>query len=232
MGKTALTINFALNSAANPDNHVTYLPAETGEESIIKRAIAILGELPVNAMRNPNKYLSEYDKVQFAKTVDKLGKLPLHIEELHDIREIRQLARETRKANPTKRLLFIIDHLGHLNCGGKQYASRTLEFEDYCMQLKAIAKEYKVAVMLLSQLSREVEKRPNKRPMNSDLRDSGSIEQIADLIAFLYRDNYYLKDGEKKPQDVIEFIISKNRDGGVGTRFFEFIPNTNKVVEL
>jgi replicative DNA helicase len=228
--KTAITVNMMIKSAME-GNAVTYIPAETGPESIVKRAIAIYGNLPVNAMRHPSKHLNAMQMDTYKKTIAALKKLPLHIEELHDIREIRQLARERTRALPNKKHLFIIDHLGHLS-DGKVYQSRNLEFEEYCKALKAIAKDYNIALILLSQLSRGVEQRPDKRPMNSDLRDSGAIEQIADVITFLYRENYYLPDDKKHVDDVIEFIISKNRDGGTGTKKLRFLPNTNRVVEL
>lgn len=226
-GKTALTVNFFLQSALE-DAVTTYIPAETGDESIIKRSIAVLGGLPVNAMRHPSKYLTKDEMITYNQTLVKLRRLPLHIEELHDIRDIKQLARERRREHPDKRHLFIIDHLGHL-CDGQAHTSRNLEFESYCKQLKDIAKEYNIAVMLLSQLSREVEKRPDKRPMLSDLRDSGAIEQIADVIMFIYRGAYYDKTST---DNTMELIIAKNRDGGTGTKYLEFFPTTNRVAEI
>lgn len=229
MGKTALTINFALR-AAKQGALVLYIPAETGEGSIVKRAVAIMGNLPVNVMRNPSKFLDAKGIQKYHDTFDALDKLPMHIEELHDIREIKQLVREKRRENPTQKILVVVDHLGHLS-NGTVYQSRTIEFEEYCKQLKDIAKQYNVAMMLLSQLSRTVEQRNDKRPMSSDLRDSGAIEQIADVIAFLYRDNYYKKDHLKSEKDILEFIVTKNRDGSTGTMMFEFIPSTNRVVE-
>lgn len=229
MGKTAITVNFALESAKE-GQAVTYIPAETGESSIVRRAISILGKLPVNAMRNPKKYLSKEQMDTYKETITKLLKLPLHIEELHYIGDIRQLARERTKAEPNKKHLFIIDHLAHIK-DHEKYQSRTIEYESYCQKLKDIAKEYNIAVMLLSQLSRGVEQRPDKRPMMSDLRDSGGIEQISDVIAMLYRDSYYKKDGEKPVDDIIEFQIVKNRDGGTGTTELLFIPETNQVLD-
>lgn len=229
IGKTAITVNFFLHAAVK--GYIpTYIPAETGEDSIIKRAAAILGNLPVNAMRHPKKHLTSTQFGQYERVLEKMAQYPMHIEELHDIREIKQLARERTKTYPDGKHLFIIDHLGHIS-NGQTYQSRTIEFEEYCKQLKDIAKQYNIAMILLSQLSREVEKRPDKRPMMSDLRDSGAIEQIADVIAFLYRESYYKRDNPP-PKDIVEIIIAKNRDGGVGTVTLEFIPETNRVIEV
>lgn len=229
MGKTALTINFMLHSAMK-GAEVIYIPAETGEESIIKRAIAILGGLPVNGMRNPKEFFSEYQLNQMQNVVKNLTRLPIHIEELHDIGDIKQLIREKRKEYQDKKILVIIDHLGHIS-NSKMYQSRNLEYEDYCKELKNMSKEYNVATMLLSQLSRGVEQRQDKHPMLSDLRDSGSIEALADLIIFLYRENYYLKDEEKSVEDYIELNVAKNRDGATGTCKLRFLPSTNRVIE-
>lgn len=228
IGKTAVTINFMLHSAVK--GYIpTYIPAETGDESIAKRAIAILGNLPVNAMRHPTKHLTATQLGTYHRTVERLEKMPIHIEGLQDIREIKQLMRERTKQHPDGKHLLIIDHLAHLH-DGETYQNRTIQYEEYCKKLKDLAKQYNVAVMLLSQLSREVEKRQDHRPMMSDLRDSGAIEQIADVIAFLYREAYYNRD-EAPSQQELEIIIAKNRDGGTGTVKLEFIPETNRLVE-
>lgn len=230
MGKTAITVNWLLKSVQS-DPHVmsSYFPAETGDESILKRSVAILGSLPVNCMRNPMKYLSENQKEIYNKTMSKLTHMNINIDDTGDIREIRQIARERTRKYPNHKHLFIIDHLGHL-FDGNVYQSRNLEYESYCKQLKAVAKDFNVSVILLSQLSRGVEQRENKRPMNSDLRDSGSIEQIADIIMMLYRDSYYTD--EEKDVDEIEVIITKNRDGALGTFTYPFIKQTNEVREM
>lgn len=227
MGKTAITVNFFIKSAL-AGFATTYVPAETGDESIVKRCIAVLGGLPSDSIRNLKKYLSPKQLLKYQETMLELKKHPLHIEELHNINDIRQLIRERKRAEPKKRHLVIIDHLGHLS-DDNNHANRTLEFESYCKQLKDIAKEMDVALILLSQLSRGVEQRQDKRPMLSDLRDSGSLEQIADVICFLYRENYYLPPEEQHQKDIIEFIIAKNRDGALGTIKFEFVKETTRV---
>jgi replicative DNA helicase len=233
MGKTAITVNFMLKSAL--EGHcVTYIPAETGDESIIERAIAIYGNLPVSAMRNPVKFLAPNQLEKFKRVSEEIAELPIHVEQLRDIREIRQLIRERKNEFPDRKHLVIVDHLAHLKINGMTFPSRTIELEEYCMELKEIAKDFNVCMMLLSQLSRDVEKRPDKTPVMSDLRDSGALEQIADVVAMLYRASYYMKPEEKAKleKDVIDFIITKNRRGALEKISFEFKPTTNRVDKI
>lgn len=233
MGKSALACNLALHSAKN-GHEAVLIPSETGTKSFIKRLVAIHSGLPVNVMRNPKKYLTHPDDLKlFKDTFDDLNKLPLSVKTLHDVNEIRQLARKMRKNNKYGKILMIVDHLGHLEMKGVHFQNRTQEYEAYCKSLKDTARDFNIAIILLSQLSREVEKRQDKRPMNSDLRDSGSIEQIADIIMFIYRKSYYMSEEEKDAlkHDEMELICTKNRDGELGTAVFTFDGECNQIRE-
>src|SRR5699024_6626581 len=154
----------------------------------------------------------------------------LHIhEKATTINEIKSNIRKAVNDNPEDRHLVVIDYLQLIRTTGR-YERRDLEVGAITRDLKLLAKELNIPIILLSQLSRAVEQRQDKRPMMSDLRESGNIEQDADVVGFLYRDDYYDADSEK--QNIIEIIISKQRNGPVGTVELAFVKEYNKFVDL
>jgi len=154
--------------------------------------------------------------------------LEIH-EDATTIEEIKREITQAVKNDPEGNHMVIIDYL-QLITTIKKYDRRDLEVGDIARQLKLLAKKLNIPIILLSQLSRNVEQRQNKRPINSDLRESGNIEEHADLIGFLYRDDYY--DSQSEKQNIIETIISKQRNGPTGTVEFAFIKEYGKFVDL
>ena len=174
-------------------------------------------------LRNPYRLFQENDWNELHQAMDALSKLDLHIFDQGgmDIPFIRTNVRKLRrKYGEEKRLLVIIDYLQLIVGDPRLKGNRQAEISEISRALKQMAKELNVVVIALSQLSRAVESRPDKRPMLSDLRDSGQIEQDADVISFLYRDDYYDQRSELKDQ--IEVIVAKHRNGPVGTVHLAF----------
>lgn len=213
MGKTALALNFveaALFSQAKP---VLVFSLEMPADSLIMRMLSSVGRIDQGNLRNGALLDEDWPKLQsaFAKLKDKklfiddtAGLSPAEIRA-----RIRRLEREHGEPG-----LIMIDYLQLMQVPGNS-EGRTQEISEISRSLKALAKEYDCPVIALSQLNRGVEQRPNKRPMNSDLRESGAIEQDADVILFIYRDEYYNEDSNEK--GVAELIIGKQRNGEVGT---------------
>jgi replicative DNA helicase len=213
MGKTALALNFVESAVMAQPKPVLVFSMEMPADSLIMRMLSSLGRIDQGRLRNGKLQEDDWPKLEHAarKLKDKL----LFIDDTAgltptDVRaRVKRIARE--HGNPA---LIMLDYLQLMHVAGNK-DGRTQEISEISRSLKGLAKEYECPVIALSQLNRGVESRPNKRPMNSDLRESGAIEQDADVILFIYRDEYYNEESPDK--GIAELIIGKQRNGEIGT---------------
>jgi len=228
MGKSALAINIATNVAAKTNKGVAIFSLEMPKEQIANRIISSEGLIDSNKIRSG--LLEEEDWDKLSNAVGAMTGIPLYIEDDATL-TITDIRTRCRKLHMEKGLgLIVIDYLQLISPLGKKNASREQEISEISRSLKILSKELSVPVIALSQLSRGVEKRDDKRPLLSDLRESGSIEQDADIVLFLYRDDYYNKDSERK--NITEVIIAKNRAGSIGTVDLAWLPSYTKFANL
>lgn len=218
MGKTALALNFAMN-AANKNETVALFSLEMSSEQLIQRMLSSQSFVNSSKIRNFN--LNENDESKIDSAIIKLSKYEMYIDDTPAAKlgDIQTKARKLKSKRDNIGLI-IIDYLQLIRMVKRKGHSenRQQEVSEISRGLKEIARELNVPVIALSQLSREVEKRPNKRPMLSDLRESGSIEQDADIVMFIYRDDYYNKSEEddKNAPSIVEVDIAKHRNGPTG----------------
>ena len=214
MGKTAFALNIAQNVAKSSDKAVAIFSLEMGAESLVERMLSAEGLIPSYHVRTGNLSESEWRRMISAQ--ERLAKRKIFIDDTAGIRisEIRSKAKRLAQENGGLGLI-VIDYLQLIEGRGRE--NRQQEVSEISRQLKIIAKELKVPVIAISQLSRGVDQRNDKRPILSDLRESGSIEQDADIVAFLYREAYYKRDEQEEPDNVTELILEKNRHGSLGT---------------
>lgn len=211
MGKTAFALNIAKNVALDQDKAVIVFSLEMSNTELMKRFFSM--ESKIDARRLTAGNFSEEEYKEIIRTTGIMGNAKLILEERSNtISDIKSKCRKASKEQDIQ--LIIIDYL-QLVSANRRIESRQLEVAEISRALKGLARELKVPVIALSQLSRAVEQRENKRPMLSDLRESGAIEQDADIVMFLYRDEYYNKDTDKK--GVSEVIVAKQRKGPVGS---------------
>lgn len=232
MGKTAFALNLATYAAMTQDKSVAVFNLEMSAEQLAMRILSSLGQLEGFKLRTGNLMNNDWKRINEA--VSQLSNTNLVIDDTPGITigEIRAKCR--RLASSEKGLsLVIIDYL-QLISGGKNYgANRQQEVSDISRSLKTLAMELNVPIIALSQLSRSVEGREDKRPLMSDLRESGSIEQDADIVAFLYRDDYYNKEARTEDNTSIsELIIGKHRNGPTATIELLFKKNTSTFLNL
>lgn len=228
MGKTAFILNSMLNATRKKDVMVTFFSVEMDEGSIIDRFIAAQGKINLAKMRNPNKNFNENEWERHSKAIGQLESLNIDIRMEKTVPEMRAIMRRNVKKHPDKKHAVYIDFLTMIR-STNHYNNRHLEVEEIVSDLKQIAKDFKVPIILLAQLSRSIEQRQDKHPMMSDLRESGSIEQTADTVMFLYREEYYNPDTENR---LTELIVAKNRNGPVGKLEFRFFKETNVFSEV
>lgn len=215
MGKTALALNIAQNVATKSNKAVAVFSLEMGAESLVERMLSAEGTIINHHIRTGNLTVNEWQRLIYAQ--GQLAEAPIFIDDTAGVKITDIRARARRLSQETDGLgLIVIDYLQLIQ--GSRSDNRQQEVSEISRQLKIIAKELKVPVIALSQLSRGVEQRNDKRPIMSDLRESGSIEQDADIVAFLYRDAYYQDKKDGQPEnDITELIIRKNRHGNLGT---------------
>ena len=212
MGKTAFVLNVAEYAALKSNVTTAIFSLEMSQDQLVKRILAMNSRVDSQAIRTGN--LSGEDWASLMESARIVGNSNLVIDDTSAI-SISELRSKCRKLKLEKNLgLVIIDYL-QLMSGSKKSESRQQEISEISRSLKSLAREISVPVVALSQLSRAVEQRPDKRPMLSDLRESGAIEQDADVVMFIYRDDYYNRDTEEP--GVSEIIIGKQRNGPVGT---------------
>lgn len=209
MGKTSFAMNIAINVARRSDKEVVTFNLEMSKEQLATRILSTEALVESNSLRNGR--ISAEDWVKLATSAGYLSSLPLFIDDTASM-TVQQMKAKLRRVKNLG--LVIIDYLQLMQSTSRS-DNRVVVISEITRQLKVMAKELNVPVILLSQLSRAVEGRNDKRPMLSDLRESGSIEQDADIVLFLYRDAYYNKESQK--QNVSECIVAKNRHGETGT---------------
>lgn len=232
MGKTAFVLNIALNYADKNNGPVGIFSLEMPEQGLLKRMMSNVGNINAQNMRNPMKNFSDDDWGKTTLALGQLNKMPLHIFDKSgvDVAYIRKKCRTLKRKYPDQHIVIMIDYLQLIIGNPKHGGNRTAEISEISRMLKHICRELDITIIALSQLSRGVEQRQDKRPMMSDIRESGQIEQDADVIGFLYREDYYDKETENK--NIIEIIIAKQRNGPVGTVQLAFIKEYNKFVNL
>lgn len=229
MGKTAFVLNIAQYIAFKKDRSVAIFSLEMSKEQLVNRLFSLEAQVDAQAIRTGNMKDSDWEKLIEGAGI--IGKSRLIIDDTPGI-SISELRSKCRKYKLEHGLdIIIIDYLQLMTGSvGKSSESRQQEISEISRSLKGLARELNVPVIALSQLSRAVESRPDKRPMLSDLRESGAIEQDADVVMFIYRDEYYNKDSEFKRQ--AEIIIAKQRNGPVGTVNLAWLGEYTKFANL
>ena len=227
MGKTAFVLNIAEYMAFRSNETVAIFSLEMSKEQLVNRLFALESRVDSQILRTGN--LSDNDWSSLIAAAGVIGRSNLIIDDTPGI-SVSELRSKCRKYKLEHNLgIIMIDYL-QLMQGSRKSESRQQEISDISRSLKEIARELQVPVVALSQLSRAVEQRPDHRPMLSDLRESGAIEQDADVVMFLYRDDYYNHDTEKK--DVAEVIIAKQRNGPIGTVELAWLPRYTKFANM
>ncbi len=229
MGKTAFVLNIAQYMAFKKDKSVAIFSLEMSKEQLVNRLFSLESQVDAQAIRTGNMKDSDWEKLIEGAGI--IGGSRLIIDDTPGI-SISELRSKCRKYKLEHGLdIIIIDYLQLMTGSvGKSQESRQQEISEISRSLKGLARELNVPVVSLSQLSRAVESRPDKRPMLSDLRESGAIEQDADVVMFIYRDEYYNKDSEFKKQ--AEIIIAKQRNGPVGTVNLAWLGEYTKFANL
>jgi replicative DNA helicase len=230
MGKTSLAINIAEHVALNEGLPVAVFSMEMGAAQLAIRVMGSIGRIDQSRLRTGK--LTDDDWPRFFEAAEKLKRMNLHIDETPGLTpgELRANARRLARAQG-KLGLIVVDYLQLMSgSSGGADENRATEIGEISRGLKGLAKELQCPVIALSQLNRSVETRTDKRPMMSDLRESGAIEQDADVIMFIYRDDYYNKDS--KEPGVSEIIIGKQRNGPTGTVKLAFLKPLTKFENL
>ena len=228
MGKTAFALNIATNAAVRANVPVAVFSLEMSKEQLVNRILCSEAMVDSNKVRTGK--LEEDDWAKLAGAIGPLSEAEIYIDDTPGI-NVTEIRAKCRKLKLEKNIgMVVIDYLQLVQGSNKRNGSREQEISEISRSLKILAKELNVPVIALSQLSRAAEQRPDHRPMLSDLRESGAIEQDADIVTFLYRDDYYNKDSEKK--DIAEVIIAKHRGGSTGTVELLWLGSYTKFVNL
>lgn len=229
MGKTAFVLNIAQNVAFKENLCVAIFSLEMSKEQLVNRLFSLESKVDSQHIRTGSLTDAEWEKL--IESAGVIGKSKLIIDDTPgiSISELRSKCRKFKMEHDLK--MIIIDYLQLMSgSGGRSSDSRQQEISDISRSLKALARELQVPVIALSQLSRAVEQRPDHRPMLSDLRESGAIEQDADVVMFIYRDDYYNHDSEMK--GIAEIIIAKQRNGPIGTVNLVWLPDYTKFANM
>ena len=228
MGKSAFALNIATNAAVRGNTPVAIFSLEMSKEQLVNRILCSEAMVDSNKVRTGK--LEDEDWGKLAEAIGPLSETGIYIDDTPGI-SVMEIRAKCRKLKLEKNIgLVVIDYLQLVQGSNKRNSSREQEISEISRSLKILAKELNVPVIALSQLSRAVEQRPDHRPMLSDLRESGAIEQDADIVMFLYRDDYYNEDSEKK--NVAEVIIAKHRGGSTGTVDLGWLGSYTKFVNL
>jgi replicative DNA helicase len=230
MGKTALAINIAEHVALNEGLPVAVFSMEMGAAQLAVRIVGSIGRIDQGHLRTGK--LTDDEWPRLSEAIEKLRTISLHIDESAGLTSSELRANARRLSRQCGQLgLIVVDYLQLMSGSSSDGENRATELGEISRGLKMLARELKCPVIALSQLNRSVEQRPDKRPMMSDLRESGAIEQDADIIMFIYRDEYYTKEQCKEP-GVAEVIIAKQRNGPTGTVKLAFLRQITKFESL
>ncbi|CAM3808252.1 replicative DNA helicase [Alkalicoccus chagannorensis] len=228
VGKTAFALNISQNVATKTDENVAIFSLEMGADQLVMRMLCAEGN--IDAQRLRTGALEDEDWQRLTMAMGSLAKAGIYIDDTPGVK-VKEIRSKCRKLKQEAGLgMIMIDYLQLIQGDARSSEGRQQEVSEISRELKGLARELEVPVIALSQLSRGVESRQDKRPMMSDIRESGSIEQDADIVAFLYRDDYYDQESDKK--DIIEIIVAKQRNGPVGTVELAFVKEHNKFVNL
>ena len=228
MGKTAFVLSMAKNMAVNHNTPVALFSLEMSNVQLVNRLIVNVCEIPGEKIKSGRLENYEWEQLDFK--IKELYDAPIYVDDTPSLSvfELRTKARRLVREHGIK--IIIIDYLQLMNASGMAFGSRQEEVSTISRSLKGLAKELNIPIIALSQLSRSVESRQVKRPMLSDLRESGSLEQDADIVMFLYREDYYNPETENK--NITELIVAKHRNGPVGTVNLFFHKQFTKFVSL
>ena len=230
MGKTALAINIAEHVALNEGLPVAVFSMEMGAAQLAVRVVGSIGRIDQSHLRTGK--LTDDEWPRLTEAIEKLRSIPFHIDESAGLSSGELRASSRRLARQCGKLgLIVVDYLQLMSGSSNDGENRATELGEISRGLKMLAKELQCPVIALSQLNRSVETRPDKRPMMSDLRESGAIEQDADIVMFIYRDEYYTKEACKEP-GVAEIIIAKQRNGPTGMIKLAFLKPITKFESL
>ena len=226
MGKTALALNIALNAASVSQGAIAIFSLEMPAEQLAMRMFSAKSKVDSQKIRTGK--LSDGDWSRINESVEELKREKFFIDDTSGIKVGEMYAKCRKLKNDNGLALVLVDYIQLIQTNGTS-ESRQQEISDISRRLKAMARELEVPVIALSQLSRLVERRDNKRPMLSDLRESGALEQDADLVLFIYREDYYNREEEKQQEERedVELIIAKHRNGPTGTVKLAFERNIN-----
>lgn len=230
VGKTAKMLNHAI-AHCNNGGLTAIFSLEMDQESLNKRLISTIGRIDGFKMRNPKQYFNDHDWSNFNNAMGELSNMNIHIfdQSGQTVPFIRSKVKKLKRKYPDTPILVMIDYLQMMR-SETRHETKNIEIGEISRGLKELAKDADVPVYLLSQLSRGVESRQNKRPVMSDIRESGSVEQDADVIEFLYRDDYY--DAESENKNMVEVIIAKQRNGPVGTVELAYLKEYNLFLDV
>lgn len=231
IGKTAFALNLTVN-AGKSGAIVPVYSLEMGKLSLGQRILSSESHINSRNIRIGTSALTMDNWKRMTHEVGILSGMDILLNDTAgvDVNKIKRDLIKLRKDNPDREIVCFIDYLQLIKGSSYHKGNRTQELSEISRELKLIAKGYNICIVALSQLSRGVEQRQDKRPMMSDIRESGSIEQDADVVAFLYRDDYYDKESENK--DIVECIIAKQRDGAIGTVSLAFVKEYGRFVNL
>lgn len=229
MGKTAFILNVAMNQTEEWDeeaqdhaNHLHVFSLEMAEEQLVQRMLGAFGRINAHNLRSGQLAEEDWGKLTHSMAYfSNLSNLDIYDKPATTVPEIIQEVRTAQRKYPNRKHIVMIDYLQLMGYHGKSNDTQTVKVGEISKALKQMAKTLNVCVVALSQLSRGVEQRQDKRPMMSDIRESGNIEQDADVIGFLYRDDYYDRESENK--NIVDIILAKQRNGAVGTISLAFI---------
>lgn len=230
VGKSALGINIGL-AAAGKETVVDLFSMEMPKRMVLQRILSCIGHVDGGKWKNPKRFMSEADVQCISSAAGRFADLKffIHEDSRPTVMSIRSEVRKSIKKYPDSQHLVILDYLSFIDMPGR-FERNDLKVGAITKALKQMARKCNLPVLLVCQLSRGVESRQDKRPMMSDLQDSGRIEQDADMILFLYRDDYYNKESEK--QNIVEIIVAKQRNGPIGTVEMAFVKEYGKFVNL
>lgn len=228
MGKSAFALNIASHAAINAKVPVALFNLEMSKSQLVNRMLCSEAMVDSNKIRTGK--IEEDDWTKLATALGPLSEAPIYIDDTAGI-TVAEIRAKCRKLKLEKNIgLVVIDYLQLIQGSGKRNSSREQEISEISRSLKILAKELDIPVIALSQLSRAAEQRQDHRPMLSDLRESGAIEQDADIVMFLYRDDYYNPDTDKK--NIAEVILAKHRSGSTGTVELLWMGNYTKFANI